>query len=139
MSSALRGGFGLDWGCAWGQRPQLGWLPPTCHPRTPTPLLAASVPLPPAPLLSPSTLPYALYAKPRCGRRRLGQVRLSLGFNIGENTGFYLIARATFSFSLFFSAFPLLDKDETLSNAEESAPVRERDGGSRTKGDAYRK
>jgi len=23
----------------------------------------------------------------------LGQVRLSLGFNIGENTGFYLIAR----------------------------------------------
>lgn len=39
------------------------------------------------------TLPYALYARPRCGRRRLGQVRLSLGFNIGENTGFYLIAR----------------------------------------------
>lgn len=23
----------------------------------------------------------------------MGQVRLSLGFNIGENTGFYLIAR----------------------------------------------
>lgn len=39
------------------------------------------------------TLPYALYARPRCGRRRLGQVRLSLGFNIGENTGFYLIVR----------------------------------------------
>lgn len=29
VSSALRGGFGPDWECAWGQRPQLGWLPPT--------------------------------------------------------------------------------------------------------------
>lgn len=98
MSSALRGGFGLDWGCAWGQRPQLGWLPPTCHPvhlLLPS-LLLGAVPLPPPiPLfhLVHSPLAYALYARPRCGRRRLGQVRLSLGFNIGENTGFYLIAR----------------------------------------------
>lgn len=29
VSSALRGGYGPDWECAWGQRPQLGWLPPT--------------------------------------------------------------------------------------------------------------
>lgn len=90
MSSALRGGFGPDWECAWGQRPRLGWLPPTrrslparIHPCA----LHPFVTLPPCPSLS--ALPFTL----RCGRRRLGQVRLSLGFNIGENTGFYLIAR----------------------------------------------
>lgn len=49
-------------------------------------------------LPSPCALPFLhsplLYARARCGRwRRLGQVRLSLGFNIGENTSFYLIAR----------------------------------------------
>ena len=95
VSSALRGGFGLDWGCAWGQRPQLGWLPPYLPPCTPTTPPSSSGPFLFLQPLSSTfyTLPYALYARPRCGRRRLGQVRLSLGFNIGENTGFYLIAR----------------------------------------------
>lgn len=95
VSLALRGGFGPDWECAWGQRPQLGWLPPTW-----VPFPRAYPSLRPAPLrfLSCSlTLPFLLspllYARARCGRRRLGQVRLSLGFNIGENTSFYLIAR----------------------------------------------
>lgn len=70
-------------------------LPGALHPpRVPTP--APCTPF--VALLSPCALPFLhsplLYARARCGRRRrLGQVRLSLGFNIGENTGFYLIAR----------------------------------------------
>lgn len=97
MSSALRGRFGPDWECAWGQRPQLGWLPPTwcLPPRAYPSLRPAPPPFPSCPLIY--TLPFLfsplLYARARCGRRRLAQVRLSLGFNIGENTGFYLIAR----------------------------------------------
>ena len=80
------------------------YLPP-CTP-TPPPLPLPPPPPPPPPRgrsssstnpslfhLVHSPLAYALYARPRCGRRRLGQVRFSLGFNIGENTGFYLIAR----------------------------------------------
>lgn len=70
VSSALRGGFGLDWGCAWGQRPQLGWLPPTCHPvhlLLPSLLLLlllGAVPLPP-PTPHSSTL-YTLPWRTRC-------------------------------------------------------------------------
>lgn len=94
MSSALRGGFGPDWECAWGQRPQLGWLPPTWCPPPRVPIPApCTPPFPSCPLTLPFLLSPLLYARARCGRRRLGQVRLSLGFNIGENTGFYLIVR----------------------------------------------
>lgn len=58
------------------------------------PIPAPCTPLfPSCPLTLPFLLSPLLYARARCGRRRLGQVRLSLGFNIGENTGFYLIVR----------------------------------------------
>lgn len=86
-----------------GSTTAVGVASPYLPPCTPTPPLP---PPPPPPRgrssssanpslfhLVHSPLAYALYARPRCGRRRLGQVRLSLGFNIGENTGFYLIAR----------------------------------------------
>lgn len=63
--------------------PYLAPSPRACPPR-----VLSTISLPSRPfLLSP-----LLYAGARCGRRWLGQVRLSLGFNIGENTGFYLIA-----------------------------------------------
>lgn len=83
MSSALRG-VGSGWtgsvrgvnGRSWGGFPLPGALPSVL-----------------SPLTRPFLLSPLLYARARCGRRRLGQVRLSLGFNIGENTGFYLIAR----------------------------------------------
>lgn len=93
MSSALRGGFGPGSvrgvnDRSWGGFPLPGALPP----RVPIP-----APCTPPFLSGPLTLPFllspSLYARARCGRRWLGQVRLSLGFNIGENTGFYLIAR----------------------------------------------
>jgi len=67
---------------SWGGFPLPGALPA----RVPTPHS------PPSLYPSLSALPFAPCGA-RCGRRWLWQVRLSLGFNIGENTGFYLIAR----------------------------------------------
>lgn len=68
--------------------PYLVPSPRACPSLHPAPLR-----FPPVPLPFPFCSPLLLYARARCGRRRLGQVRLSLGFNIGENTGFYLIVR----------------------------------------------
>lgn len=56
------------------------------------PIPASCIP-PPLPLTLLFLLSPFLYTRARCGRRRLRQVRLSLRFNIGENTVFYLIAR----------------------------------------------
>jgi len=73
---------------SWGGFPLSGVFPPR------VPISASCTPpFPSCPLTLPFLLSPLLHARARCGRRRLGQVRLSLGFNIGENTGFYLIAR----------------------------------------------
>lgn len=71
---------------SWGGFP----LPGALFPRVPIPA-PCTPPFPSCPLTLPFLLSPLLYARVRCGRRRLGQVRLSLGFNIEENMGFYLI------------------------------------------------